>query len=105
MSIIEEVTYGDGGYDDSQPEKNITARRTATIPIDDVNRYQLLAKAKAALAGNKAFLDLPDYPANPTTAQRDQAIRAVISQALALTRQNDAVIRLLTEAFDDVSDT
>lgn len=69
------------------------------------NEQTVRERATRALTTNQAFLDLPDYPASPTTAQRDQAIRALIAQDRALTRQVNAIIRLLTQVFDDISDT
>lgn len=66
---------------------------------------QLNAKATQALTTNAAFLALPDLPASPTNAQVVAAVRSLIDQGRALTRQNNALIRLLLGALDDISDT
>lgn len=59
-----------------------------------VNREALLAKAAAALAANSTFLAI----ASPTNAQ-------TLAQVRLLTRENNAVIRLLTAALDSTADT
>lgn len=69
------------------------------------NRPTIEQRARQALATNQAFLALPDYPASPTTAQRDAAIRALIAQQRAAARQNNALIRIAIGLLDDVSDT
>lgn len=66
---------------------------------------QLNSKAIQALATNDTFLGLPDLPANPTNAQVVSAVRSLIDQDRALARQNNALIRLLLGALDDISDT
>lgn len=59
------------------------------------NADQLLSKAAAALAANKTFLAI----SSPTNAQS-------ISQVKALTRQVNAIIRLLVvDDLTDISDT
>jgi hypothetical protein len=57
----------------------------------DANRVRLLEQAQAALAANRDFLAL----ASPTNAQ-------TLAQVKALTRQTNAVIRLLV---GDLTDT
>lgn len=65
-------------------------------PVDPTitNRADLEAKAGTALTTNATFLAI----ANPTTAQ-------VTTQVKALTRQVDALIRLVTNRLDDTSGT
>jgi hypothetical protein len=58
------------------------------------NREATLAKARAAFAANQGFLAL----ATPTNAQ-------TLAQVTRLTRQMNAVLRLLLTDFSDVSDT
>jgi len=59
------------------------------------NKQQLVTKAAAAITANKTFLAL----ASPTNAQ-------VVAQVQRLTRQMDALIRILvTGDFTDISDT
>lgn len=59
------------------------------------NADAVRAKAAQALASNAAFLAI----ANPTNAQ-------AVTQVQRLTREVNAIIRLLvTQQFDDVSDT
>jgi hypothetical protein len=71
----------------------------------EVNEETVRDRARQAFTGNQAFLSLPAYPATPTTAQRDQAIRALLQQTESLTRQTNALIRLQLQDLDDVSDT
>lgn len=58
------------------------------------NEGVLLAKARQALAANASFLANP----SPNNA-------SVVAQVRALTRENNALIRLLLGQLDDVSDT
>lgn len=58
------------------------------------NRQDTIAKAQQALTANSAFLAL----ASPTNPQ-------VLLQVQRLTRETNALIRFLLDAFDDVSDT
>jgi hypothetical protein len=58
------------------------------------NLNTLMGRAQTALTNNQAFLAI----ASPTTAQ-------VATQAKALTRQVDAIIRLLLQQFDSLADS
>jgi hypothetical protein len=59
----------------------------------EVNDQTLRDRAQTALANNQAFLAL----ATPTTAQ-------AITQVKALTRQTNALIRLMLRALDNIDD-
>ena len=63
-------------------------------PEQDANAADLRTKAQTALTNNAAFLAI----ANPSAAQN-------AAQAKALTRQVNAVIRILLNQLADVSDT
>ena len=63
-------------------------------PVADVNRDALLSKAQQALQGNLAYLALNP----PTTAQ-------ALTQVDALTRQINALIRLVAHALDSTDGT
>ncbi len=75
-----------------------TGRRTESVVwkpgSETYNRDDLLTKAANALAGNVAYIAL----ATPTNAQ-------IAAQVKALTRQVDAIIRLVAGRLDDVSGT
>jgi len=62
--------------------------------LTDLNREQIQTKARQAINGNRTFLAL----ASPTNAQ-------TLAQVKALTREANAVIRLLLNQLDDISDT
>ena len=71
---------------------------------EEVNYGVIRTRARAALLDNANFLSLPAYPANPTTAQRDQAITALIAEAKRSARQRNGIIRLLLHAVDTADD-
>lgn len=64
----------------------------------------LKSRAEKALTTNATYLAQPAYPASPTTAQRDAAIRAIRAQVDALTRQANGLIRLELSQLDSISD-
>lgn len=66
----------------------------AEVAAGDANAATLRDKANTALAANSTFLALAS-PTNPQT----------LTQVKALTRQTNAIIRLMVSALDDVSDT
>lgn len=72
----------------------LDAAAAAAQAILDGNGETLRSRAKAALAVNATFLAIT----NPTAAQ-------VATQAKALTRQVDALIRLVGAFLDSVSDS
>jgi hypothetical protein len=74
-------TYENGQLVDSQ---------TVAKPVEQFNRESIEENALAALADNKAYIDL----ASPTTAQAGVQIKA-------LTRQMNGLIRLLLDRLDD----
>lgn len=67
---------------------------TENVDVSVVNGPTLLAKATAALSNNAAFLGI----ASPTTAQ-------TVAQTQALTRQIDALIRLVMGQLDTIANT
>lgn len=67
---------------------------TETLDNDLANQATLRDRANQALAANAAYLAL----GTPTNAQ-------VAAQVTRLTRETNAVIRLLVGALDDISDT
>ena len=73
-------------------DQNVADATAAAIA--EANRLALLAKAAAALVANATFLAL----AAPTNVQ-------VLAQTKSLTRQSNAVIKLLTEQLADTSGT
>jgi hypothetical protein len=94
MATERVTTYGPGGYDPAKPAKNVVEERDVEIPPQDANRSTLRDRAGQALATNAAYLALT----NPTAAQNTAHLRAV-------TRECNALIRLLLERLNDVSDT
>lgn len=89
-----EVVYGPGGHNPAKPNSNVVSTRQVELPVQVANERQVRSKATAALTVNKTFLAI----ANPTAAQ-------VAAQTKALTRQTNALIRMLLYQFDDSSDT
>lgn len=86
------------GYDDQGNELDRI--------VDEGNVKALIAKARTALVGNVAYLGHAAVPAGTlTTAQLSAIVRILSDQVDALTRQNDALIRLLLGTIDDISDT
>jgi len=67
---------------------------TIEVPQSGVNADLLMSKARQALATNAAYLAL----GAPTNAQN-------LNQIRTLTRENNALIRLMLGALDDVSGT
>jgi hypothetical protein len=63
-------------------------------PPEFLNKVTLLDKASKALTANSTFLAI----GAPTNAQ-------TLAQIRLLTRENNALIRLLIEQFDTISDT
>lgn len=82
------------------PDEVTKAQLDAAIALQQAgmsvvsNREALLTKATAAVVVNNAFLAV----ASPTNAQ-------VVAQVRALTRQNNALIKLITNNLSDVSGT
>jgi hypothetical protein len=72
----------------------LVSTRQEEIPQEAVNRRTVYDKARQALTANAAFLAL----STPTTAQ-------TLAHVRALTRQNNALIRLLLNELADVGDT
>lgn len=72
---------------------NVT-RTTVTVSDNNPNLMTIRTRATTALTTNATFLAI----ASPTAAQ-------VATQTKALTRQNDAIIRMLLNLLSDISDT
>lgn len=94
MSEIELIEYGPGGFDPSKPDGNVAKRSKRKIPKREQNENQAVDRARKALEDNKTFLAI----ASPTAAQ-------LSAQVKKLTRQTNALIRLLLADLDDVTDT
>lgn len=90
----ERITYGPGGFDPSKPNRNEVSRTTVDAPIEGVNADTLRQRVRTALATNAAYVAL----ASPSNAQN-------AAQVKALSRQQNAIIRLLLGALDNVADT
>lgn len=80
--------------------------RQAVVEDSVVNDIALRQKAAAALNANRTYLGHAAVPAgNLTVAQSSAAIRQLTDQVDALTRQNQALIRLALNLLADISDT
>lgn len=88
------ITYGEGGYKPAQQDSNIVSTSDSPQPVDAANADALRAKAASALQANAAFLAL----AAPTNAQ-------TVQQVQTLTRECNALIRLLIGALDTTAGT
>ncbi len=73
---------------------NLLSTRQVEIPPEEWNRRQLFDKAKSALTANATYLAL----ATPTAAQN-------VAQIATLTKECNALIRLLLGSLDDISGT
>lgn len=87
--IVNEVTYGPGGYDPDKPNGNAVETVPVEVPDDLTNRATIQQQAAQALEANRLFLAI----AAPTNAQS-------LAQIRALTRQNQRLIRLALNQFD-----
>lgn len=76
------------------PTSAVDATTLSTVQTRETNRTSLKSKADTALTSNATYLAL----ASPTTAQNTAQIKA-------LTKQNNAIIRLLIEKLDSTSGT
>jgi hypothetical protein len=73
---------------------NVLSSETVTVPDSDTNRDAILDGARQALATNRAFVTA----AKPGTAAA--VADAAYTQAKALTRQTNGIIRLLLGLVD-----
>lgn len=88
----------------SDGKGNVISQQTVQV---DITAETIQQRALAAIAGNQAYLGHAAIPAGAalTTTQLTTAVRLMVAQVDALTRQNGALIRLLLAQFDDASDT
>ena len=94
MSTTPHVVYGPGGFDTTKPNDNVILSETITVDQSAVNLDLLQQKAQNAIANNVTFLGL----SSPTNAQ-------AVAQVQALTRQVDALIRVVLGLFDSTAGT
>ena len=87
----------DGYDDDGNPLTRI---------VDETNVKAIVAKARQALVSNATYLALPAIPAGTlTAAQLSTIVRQLRDQLDVVTRQDNAIIRVLLGAVDDITDT
>jgi hypothetical protein len=83
--LLDETSSWDADLEDPIPAALVTAA---------LNRRDVLTKLSTALANNQAYL----ASGTPTVAQ-------VAAQVRALTRQMNALLRIVGDHLDDISDT
>lgn len=88
MSVTIE-TYGPGGFDPAAADGGVVETVTVPVAPEAVNADTLHQRARTALASNRAFIS----DSTITTAE-------AIAQTKALSRQMNAVIRLLLNELD-----
>ena len=83
------------------------AASAATAAQLAANADTLRTRASAALGVNTTYLGHAALPAGAslTTTQLTTAVRLLIGQVDALTKQNNALIRLTAVLLNDISDT
>ncbi len=98
MNVTAKVDNGTTKYYINGVEVTLAQAKTAVANepevIAETNKRSLESKANTALTGNATYLAL----ASPTNAQNTAQIKA-------LTRQNNALIRLLIKKLDTTSGT
>lgn len=120
LEVAGSKTISCDGVDDQVLGQAVTAAAAAFVDRP-ANVEALLGKATAALTNNATFLALPDPTAantaylaipTPTAAQVAAQVRALTQQSnayaaqlVALTRQIDALIRLVANQLDTTSGT
>lgn len=110
VALTYTVLNGQGQQVSQRP---LTAPETAEVQARaaaqtaEANGESLRTKAQTALTANQTYLGLAALPAGSalTTTQLTTAVRALRSQVDALTRQNNALIRLTLQQLNDISDT
>jgi len=98
MNITAKVVNGVTKYYNGDVEITLAQAKTAVASeptvVAETNKRSLESKANTALTSNTTYLAL----ASPTTAQNTAQIKS-------LTRQNNALIRLLLKKLDTTSGT
>lgn len=94
MALLRRTVYGPDGFDPAKPNSNVIDTADVPIPAEQENADTLRARATAALAANANYLAI----ATPSNLQ-------VAGQVRTLTKECNALIRLLLGLLADVSDT
>jgi len=98
MNVIAKMENGTVNYYQNGVKLTLSEAKTAVASepevVAETNKRSLESKANTALTSNTTYINL----ASPTTAQNTAQIKS-------LTRQNNAIIRLLLKKLDTTSGT
>lgn len=96
-STVVNIVMWDGDTTKWQPPAGHTARLATSsdaipVPVDQQNQQSIVAQAQGAMQANRDFVAL----ASPSNTQ-------VVNQVKALSQQNNRIIRLLLNQFDNTN--